>query len=49
MVQAEQELLPEAVRLFAQGRLRVEGRRVVVLPESTGTFRTAPQGTEINP
>jgi phosphoribosylglycinamide formyltransferase-1 len=49
MVQAEQELLPEAVRLFAQGRLRVEGRRVVVLPESTGTFRTAPQGTEIKP
>ena len=34
MVQAEQVLLPEAVRLFAQGRLRVEDRRVVVLPDS---------------
>ena len=30
MVEAEQVLLPEAVRLFAEGRLRVEGRRVVV-------------------
>lgn len=29
---AECEAYPEAVRLFAQGRLRIEGRRVRVLP-----------------
>jgi phosphoribosylglycinamide formyltransferase-1 len=28
----EQELYPEAVRLFAEGRLRIEGRRVRILP-----------------
>jgi formyltetrahydrofolate-dependent phosphoribosylglycinamide formyltransferase len=30
---AEREIYPRAVRLFAAGRLRVEGRRVKVLPE----------------
>jgi phosphoribosylglycinamide formyltransferase 1 len=30
----EHRLYPEAVRLFAQGRLRIEGRRVIVLPEA---------------
>jgi formyltetrahydrofolate-dependent phosphoribosylglycinamide formyltransferase len=29
---AERELVPEAIRLFAAGRLRIEGRRVRVLP-----------------
>ena len=29
----EHRIYPEAVRLFAQGRLRIEGRRVMVLPE----------------
>ena len=28
----EREIYPEAIRLFAAGRLQVEGRRVVVLP-----------------
>ena len=28
----ERRLVPEAVRLFAAGRLRIEGRRVLVLP-----------------
>lgn len=31
---AEREIFPEAVRLFAAGRLRLEGRRVQVLPEA---------------
>jgi len=31
MEQAEWELLPTAVRLFCEGRLRVEGRRVTIL------------------
>jgi phosphoribosylglycinamide formyltransferase-1 len=31
---AECETYPEAIRLFAQRRLRVEGRRVRILPES---------------
>ncbi len=31
---AEREIFPEAVRLFAAGRLRLEGRRVHVLPEA---------------
>ena len=29
----EHRLYPEAIRLFAEGRLRIEGRRVIVLPE----------------
>jgi folate-dependent phosphoribosylglycinamide formyltransferase PurN len=29
----ERRLVPEAVRLFAAGRLRIEGRRVRILPE----------------
>jgi formyltetrahydrofolate-dependent phosphoribosylglycinamide formyltransferase len=32
----ECEAYPEAIRLFAEGRLRVEGRRVRVLPEAPG-------------
>jgi phosphoribosylglycinamide formyltransferase-1 len=28
----EHRIYPEAIRLFAQGRLRIEGRRVMVLP-----------------
>jgi len=34
MEQAEWVLLPEAIRLFAQGRLKVEGRHVRILEES---------------
>jgi len=29
----EHRLYPEAIRLFAEGRLRIQGRRVIVLPE----------------
>jgi len=29
----EHRLYPEAIRLFAEGRLRIEGRRVIVLLE----------------
>jgi phosphoribosylglycinamide formyltransferase-1 len=29
----EHRLYPEAIRLFAEGRLTIEGRRVIVLPE----------------
>jgi formyltetrahydrofolate-dependent phosphoribosylglycinamide formyltransferase len=32
---AEREIYPEAVRLFAAGRLAVEGRRVRILPEGS--------------
>jgi phosphoribosylglycinamide formyltransferase-1 len=31
----EHRIYPEAIRLFAAGRLRVEGRRVILLPEAT--------------
>jgi phosphoribosylglycinamide formyltransferase-1 len=31
---AEREIYPEAVRLFAAGRLKVEGARVSILPEA---------------
>ena len=34
MEQAEWILLPQAIRLFAQGRLKVEGRRVAILGET---------------
>lgn len=30
---AERELYPEAIQLFAEGRLRIEGRRVRILPK----------------
>lgn len=33
MEQAEWKLLPEAVRLFCEGRLRVEGRTVIIEQE----------------
>jgi phosphoribosylglycinamide formyltransferase-1 len=29
----EHRLYPEAIRLFAEGRLKIQGRRVIVLPE----------------
>jgi phosphoribosylglycinamide formyltransferase-1 len=32
---AEREIYPQAIQLCAQGRLRVEGRRVRVLPAGT--------------
>jgi phosphoribosylglycinamide formyltransferase-1 len=31
----EHRLYPEAIRLFAEGRLRIEGRRVIVSPEAS--------------
>ena len=33
ILEQEHRILPEAILLFAQGRLRIEGRRVRVLPE----------------
>ena len=33
MEEAEWKLLPEAVRLFCEGRLRVEGRTVIIEQE----------------
>jgi len=33
----EHQLYPEAIQLFAQGRLRIEGRRVRVLPAAGGS------------
>lgn len=35
----ECRLYPEAIRLFAEGRLRIEGRRVRILPPSEGHSR----------
>lgn len=35
MEQAEWKLLPEAIRLFAEGRLVIEGRKVKILPEKS--------------
>jgi phosphoribosylglycinamide formyltransferase-1 len=31
----EHRLYPEAIRLFAEGRLHIQGRRVIVLPEAS--------------
>jgi len=36
---AECQAYPEAIRLFAAGRLRVEGRRVRILPEPPGDVK----------
>lgn len=35
----EREIYPEAIRLWAEGRLRVEGRRVRILPAAGGERR----------
>jgi len=32
----EHRIYPEAIRLFAEGRLRIVGRKVVVNPEGRG-------------
>jgi len=37
---AERRLVPEAIRLFGEGRLRIEGRRVRVLPTRQDDHRT---------
>jgi phosphoribosylglycinamide formyltransferase-1 len=34
MEEAEQVILPETIRLFSENRLRVEGRRVIILDDS---------------
>ena len=34
MTQAEWKLLPQAVSLFCQGRLKVEGRHVIIKEEA---------------
>ncbi len=36
----EKAIYPEAIRLFAQDRLRIEGRRVTILPERPATCGT---------
>jgi len=33
ILKEEHRIYPEAVKLFVEGRLRVEGRRVKILPE----------------
>ena len=33
---AEHRLYPQAIRLFAEGRLTIEGRKVIVMPEGPG-------------
>ena len=43
-VQAEERrLYPEAIQLFAEGRIRVEGRRVIIGPEKSGPKTVAPK------
>jgi phosphoribosylglycinamide formyltransferase 1 len=34
ILEQEHRLYPEAIRLFAEGRLQIQGRRVIVLPEA---------------
>lgn len=36
ILEREHEVLPRSIQLFAEGRLKVEGRRVRVLPPATG-------------
>ena len=35
----EHKALPEAIRLYCTGRLRIEGRRVIVAPEKSGSSK----------
>ncbi|HEU4798101.1 MAG TPA: formyltransferase family protein, partial [bacterium] len=46
IAQEEHTLYPQAVQLFAEGRLQIVGRRVRILPE--GTRREAVGVTEIS-
>lgn len=52
IVEHEHRLYPEAIRLFAEGRLQIEGRRVRILPPG-GTGDTIPAesvpGTDFEP
>ncbi|NLT16280.1 MAG: phosphoribosylglycinamide formyltransferase, partial [Clostridiales bacterium] len=36
VLKVEHRLLPEAVRLFVGDRIRVEGRRVIIMQEENG-------------
>ncbi|MGD9142155.1 MAG: phosphoribosylglycinamide formyltransferase [bacterium] len=36
ILKEEHRIYPEAIRRFASGRLKIEGRRVLLLPEDTG-------------
>ena len=40
MEQAEWIILPKAIRLYAEGKLKVEGRHVIILEEKTGERET---------
>lgn len=41
ILEREHEIYPQAVRAWAQGRLRIEGRRVGILPEPSVTRSTS--------
>jgi phosphoribosylglycinamide formyltransferase-1 len=43
ILKEEHRIYPEAIRLFAEDRLRIEGRKVVVLPPM---IAEAPAGEE---
>jgi phosphoribosylglycinamide formyltransferase-1 len=49
ILEREHVIYPEAVRLFAAGRLQVEGRRVRVLPEPVATRRAGAAGSVREP
>lgn len=39
ILEKEHDLLPRSIQLFAEGRLKVEGRRVRIMPEASGAPR----------
>jgi phosphoribosylglycinamide formyltransferase-1 len=48
ILEREHDLYPRAVRLWAEGRLRLEGRRVRIEPETQASTRPAAAGTPAN-
>lgn len=44
ILEQEHRIYVEAIRLYAEGRLRVEGRRVIILPPAAGRDDGPPRG-----
>ncbi|MEA3403988.1 MAG: phosphoribosylglycinamide formyltransferase [Armatimonadota bacterium] len=49
ILQQEHRIYPQAVQWFAEGRLKVEGRRVFLDPPSSGSFEAQEAGVIISP
>lgn len=49
ILRQEHRIYPQAIQWFAEGRLKIDGRRVVLDPPSRGAFEDQEHGVIINP